>query len=313
MKLTKPIVAIPLIFVFLVLGLIIPSINLDLPMDELKTKYANKASRFITVDGMDVHYRDEGNKEGEIILLLHGVNASLHTWEGWVQVLKQDYRVISLDLPGYGLTGPDPKKRYSLADAAKFVALFVQALSLEKFTIAGNSRGGGISWNYAVLYPEKVQRLVLVDAAGIKEKGQRPFMLKLQSLPVLKDLSKVITPRFAVEYAVNQVYGNSDKVNDEIVDRYFALLRRAGNREANTDVLNSNSSKEFIPMLKELTMPTLIMWGEKDVWIVPEYAQKFKELIKHAELIMYPELGHIPMEEAPAKTVTDFIQFLKNT
>ena len=136
----------------------------DIPVEELKKKYTNEASEFVEVQGMQVHYRDEG--EGDVIVLLHGTGASLHTWEPWTRELKKFYRVIRLDLPAYGLTGPHPEGKYQMDNYVAFLQEFLQKKDIQKFCLGGNSFGGGVSWEYALKYPDEVEKLILVDASG---------------------------------------------------------------------------------------------------------------------------------------------------
>ena len=116
----------------------------DIPLSELKKNYTNDFSSFVSIQGMDVHYRDEG--EGPVIILLHGTGSSLHTWDKWTKILSENYRVIRLDLPAYGLTGPHPQKKYALDDYRLFLEEFLKKLELNKFMLAGNSLGGAIAW-----------------------------------------------------------------------------------------------------------------------------------------------------------------------
>jgi len=264
------------------------SINLDKPVSTLIPTYTNQASQFIDIDGMSVHYRIEGLQEATAptLLLIHGSNASLHTWEGWVAELSKQYRLISIDMPGHGLTGPHPKKLYGWKDTAIFLKKFVDTLALDTFVLAGNSRGGAISWNYTVLYPNDVSHLILIDAAGIPSEEDMPFMLHLQTLPVISTISNFITPRWVVAGTVNQVYGDQSKVTEEKIQLYFDMTLREGNRAANSYRLSQPWDLSLLPRLPEITTPTLILWGEKDTWILPKYAPKFKEQLPHASLIM---------------------------
>jgi len=287
------------------------SINLDKPLETLKPLYTNASSHFMEIDGMSVHYRDEGVSEGApTMLLVHGSNASLHTWEGWVSELKSQYRVISLDLPGHGLTGPHPNKQYDWPYTAEFLKTFVDKLNLKQFVLAGNSRGGAISWNYAVLYPEDGSHLILIDSAGIPWEEARPFMLQLQATPVINTFIEYITPKWVIANTVRQVYGDTEKVTDEKVQLYFDMTLREGNRHANNYRLSQPSDYSLLPKLAELKVPTLILWGEKDSWVLPKYAGKLQARIPGAALVMYADLGHVPMEEAPKRTVNDVVEFI---
>jgi pimeloyl-ACP methyl ester carboxylesterase len=180
-------------------------------------------------------------------------------------------------------------------------------LGINSFFLAGNSMGGYISWNFAAAHPEKVKRLILVDAAGYPFKP--PMMLELFQTPVLKDSVQYLTPRFVVTHTLNEVYGDSSKVTDDLIDRYHQLMLREGNRKAVVDVFASiahvDSSK-----IKQLKVPTLIQWGDADVWIPLENAKKFAGDIEDSKTIVYSGVGHIPMEEVPEQSANDAKDFL---
>ncbi len=289
------------------------SINLDKSLEELKPIYTNQYSHFIDIDGMSVHYRDEGLPAGSpTMVLIHGSNASLHTWEGWVKELKDQYRIISLDFPGHGLTGPHPNKQYDWPYTATFLKSLTEKLELNQFVIAGNSRGGAIAWNYAVLYPHDVSHLILVDSAGIPWQESLPFILQLQATPGINTITEYITPKWVVTNTVEQVYGDTSKVTEEKVQLYFDMTLREGNRGANNYRLSQPGDYSLLPKLSELNIPTLILWGEKDTWILPKYANLLKERIPNSRVIIYPDLGHVPMEEAPKRTVNDVVAFIGN-
>lgn len=280
----------------------------DLSAEELAPKYTSEASRFVDLDGMRVHYRVEG--AGPTLLLLHGTNSSLHTWEGWVERLRSDFRVVSLDLPGYGLTGPDPEARYSPPEVARFLRRFTDAIGVEEFAIAGNSRGGAVAWNYACLYPDRVRALVLIDSAGLPRDEPLPFILRMQGLPGIRQMASRLTPRFVVERGTRQAYGDPSAVSDAVIDRYFDLLLREGNRGAVATMMEDEHDWGDASCLGGLDVPTLVQWGELDRWILPSYGRRFEESIAGARLEVYPGVGHVPMEEAPGPTAADARSFL---
>ena len=164
----------------------------DIPVEKLLEEYAGENSRFVEIDGLKVHYRDEGS--GEPVVLLHGVLSSLHTWDGWTAELQRERRVIRLDLPGFGLTGPGTEPQINLDYYVEFMAKFLDALGLERVTMAGNSMGGGITWLFAARYPERVDKIVLLDAAGFLTADDNLNLFKLAGSPVLKPLVRYCTP-----------------------------------------------------------------------------------------------------------------------
>lgn len=212
--------------------LLLVNVRTDLSLDELKPKYQSAASKFALIDDVNVHYRDEGS--GPPLVLVHGTSSSLHTWDGWVAKLSPHRRVIRLDLPGYGLTGPAPDHDYSAARYARVVAKLLDHLGIERADIAGSSLGGRVTMTFALDYPARVRKLVLIDAAGLS--GQRlPGIFRLARTPVLNRLLRWVTPRMIVKKNVAEVYGEPSRVTDELVDRYYDLLRREGNRQATID------------------------------------------------------------------------------
>lgn len=296
------------VVVLLVGGVLAASMTPELPAAELEARYATPPSRFLDVDGLRIHYRDQG--QGPALVLLHGSNASLFTWEGWVRELSAHHRVITLDLPGHGLTGPDAKGRYTWTGMAEVVEAFRARLGLERFHLAGNSMGGAVAWHYALLHPERVERLVLVDAAGYPRDEPSPLVFRLMRTPVLGELLSRVTPRWVIDRNVRVVYGDPSKVTEEGVEQYHALLLREGNRRATRERLRATVDDGLWRRLGEVRAPTLILWGAKDVWILPRYGERFDQDIPDSTQVVYPELGHVPMEEDPVRTAADVRRFL---
>lgn len=278
-----------------------PSISLE----ELQSKYTTKESQFIEINGLKTHYRIEGN--GPPLLLIHGTASSLHTWDGWVNELKSDFTTIRLDIPAFGLTGPNNTGDYTIDFYTDFIDSFLNAISADTLHIAGNSLGGGIAWSYALKHPNKVKKLVLVDASGYP-KEDIPFVFKIAQNPIGASLLKVITPRSFVSKNIHEVYYDDEKVTDNLVNRYYELTLRAGNRQAFIDRAERTLQYDHTK-IQEIEIPTLIMWGKYDEWIPVEDAYKFQKDIINSQLILY-ESGHVPMEENATQTATDTKKFL---
>lgn len=300
-------------FLILLLVLILVPIFIyfrwDIPVEELKEKYTNEESAFLEVQGMQVHYREEGT--GEVVVLLHGTGASLHTWDAWTEALKQNYRVIRLDLPAYGLTGPHPEANYQMDNYVTFLHEFLQKLDVQKLCLGGNSFGGRVSWEYALEYPDEVEKLILVDASGYPSNKKAPWIFRLARTPVLSQVVRYVTPRFFLENNLKQVYADDAKITDELITRYHDMALREGNRQAFIDraSIESTSNHDQISTIKT---PTLILWGAEDLWSGPEKGKRFDADLPDSQLFIYENVGHIPMEEAPDKTIPDVLAFLKN-
>lgn len=284
------------------------NIRADIPVAELKQKYTNAQSKFISIDGLDVHYRDEGT--GMPIILVHGTAASLHTWDDWTKQLQQNYRVIRLDLPAFGLTGPNATNDYSIKTYTSFLNQFLEKIAIDSFHLAGNSLGGEIAWNYAATYPEKVDKLVLVDPAGYSFEGNEPPIIKLANTPIINRLFSYVTPRFLISKNLREVYYDDSKISDELIDRYHQFALRKGNRAA----FLARVQRAFVdhtPKLKTIQTPTLVIWGENDEWIPLAHGKKFVADMPNAQLVVLEKTGHVPMEERPKESLAAVLTFFK--
>ncbi len=281
-------------------------VRLDIPADTVRAAYTDGDSKFVEVNSTAVHYKDQGS--GPVLVLVHGTFGSLHTWDKWTEDLKGSFRVVRMDLPAFGVTGPGNGGDYSIGGYVAFLDAFASKLGLGRFSLAGNSLGGAIAWNYALAHPEKTGNLILVDAAGYPMK-KLPFVIRLGTLPVLNMIGRYCTPRVLVEKAIMDVYGDDGKITPELVDRYHTLLLREGNRAAFIREIQA-PRKDNSAMLKRISARTLILWGADDRWIPAEYGERFHRDIPGSELIVYPGAGHVPMEEIPLQTARDVKRFL---
>ena len=284
----------------------------DRTVEELKARWAPPPSQFVQIAGMNMHLRDEGPSNDQTpIVLLHGTSASLHTWDGWVQALKDSHRVIRYDMPAFGLTGPSPDGNYTIENYVRVVIAVLDKLNVRRCVLVGNSLGGYVAWATAVLYPERVDHLVLVDAGGYPYKSQSvPIGFKIARTPVLNSLMKDVLPRSMVEASVRNVYGNPSHVTPELVDRYFELTTRAGNRKALAERFRQTQPGPLTERIPEIRIPTLILWGGRDRLISPELGDRFHKEITGSKLVRFEDLGHVPQEEDPVRTVTALKEFL---
>jgi pimeloyl-ACP methyl ester carboxylesterase len=285
----------------------------DKPVAELKEKYAPAPSAFLQVDGMDVHYRDEGNKEDSLpLVLIHGTGSSLHTFDAWTAVLKKEKRVIRMDLPAFGLTGPFPNRLYSMDHYVAFIYQFLATMGIAHCIIGGNSLGGDIAWNFTVQHPQMVQKLILIDAAGYPLQSQSvPIGFKLARIPVLNKMMTFITPKWMVAASLKNVYADPSKVNDALVNRFFELTLREGNRQALIDRMNLAQDTSKLVLIKNIQQPTLILWGEQDLLIPVQYAYRFQNDLPNDTLVVLKNAGHVPMEESPQESVVPLLHFLR--
>jgi len=297
--------------------IVVSTVRLDKSKDDLLHAYANTASKFIALpDGAIAHVRDQGNKAGPVLVLVHGSNASLHTWEPWVAILGAKYRIVTMDMPGHGLTGAVPNDDYSRTGMVAFVHEVTQKLGLTRYALGGNSMGGGVAAQYTETYPGEVSALILVDASGIPRKHQPgekiPLGFRLARMPGLNKILLYVTPRSIIEEGLHKVFVDQSKVTEEMVTRYYDLTLYDGNRRATGIRFRLPPNDEDVAKkLGTIKAPTLILWGDKDGLIPVEYAGEFAKRIQDSKVLIYSNVGHIPMEEVAKKSAADVQSFLK--
>ena len=306
-------IALPLIALFALLYLLRTP---ETDAQAMIAKYSNDQSQFASnAEGLRVHYRDEGNPNGIPIILVHGTAASLHTWAPLVERLGDKYRIITYTQPGHGLTGPHPRDDYSFAGMAEALDLVVDELGLDHFVLGGNSMGGWISWRYALAHPDRVDALLLLDAAGmpLREGEEEPPLnlgFRLLQHPVGRFLAKQYTPRLLIEKSARQSVAVESVMTDTVIDRYWEMLRYPGNRRAAALRALVDREPGYAERISEITDPALIIWGEEDQLIFVSAAQTFNERLPNSEVAIYDGVGHLPMEEAPDQTAADIEAFL---
>lgn len=282
----------------------------DLPRDTLRAKYANAESRFAAVAGMNVHYRDEG--AGPVLVLLHSAGSSLHSWDGWVEVLRHDFRTIRLDLPGYGLTGPNPEGNYRIETYVDFLHAFSVELNLDSYHVAGHGLGGQLAWNYALRYPQTVQKLVLLSASGYPRGAPAASSLNVvANIPGMDWLVAVMTPRSTTVSTLEASFSNPALISATLVDRYYELARYPGNRRAAVLRLR-DTDREQNGDPRTLEQPTLILWGMDDRRVALADGRGFVDDIPNARLVTYPGVGHLLVEERPGQSARAALTFLRS-
>ena len=299
------------LFIILLTSVIGNSFYSDISVEDLKNEFTNEHSQFIEIDEVNVHYRDEG--EGFPIVLIHGTAASLHTWDAWTDELKKTNRVIRMDLPAFGITGPNKNADYSIEAYTTFLHSFLEKLKLEKFHLAGNSLGGNIAWNYTADYPSKVEKLILVDASGLPTNKSQPAIFKMAKTPILNSLFLYITPRFLIKKNIEEVYEDDSKITDELINRYHKMALRVGNRKAFIDRAKTDfklDTQVNLEKLKSIQTPTLLIWGAKDLWIPIANGIRMNEILVNSKLEVLENSGHVPMEENPRESLKLMNDFL---
>lgn len=295
----------------------------DRPQDYLEDLYFSEYSNKVELDiisldneplSIHVHYQDLGDIGDPVLVLIHGAFSSSHTFLAWAETLvEHGYRVILPDLPYFGLTGGFEDELTSYRRSGEMIITLLDELDVDTFHVGGNSLGGAVSWYIASEYPERVLSLTLIDAVpaslGQNEQQRVPSFL---TTDFFAGIISQMTPKFLVRSILKTAYGNKEMLDEEIFKRYFDLLRRENSRTWILQVKQESEPEfKYQDRLESIEVPTLILWGEKDEWIPVETVDSFVEALSLTEeqIIIYPDLGHVPMEEDPS-TVTDYITFL---
>jgi pimeloyl-ACP methyl ester carboxylesterase len=282
----------------------------DIPYATLEARYGYADSRYMDLPGgVRAHYRDIGPRDAPVIVLLHGFAASTHAWDIWAKALSKDYRVVVLDLPGHGLTRTGAGYVVGRDGLENAIDGVTRGLGLTRFTLGGHSMGGEAAWTYALDHADRVQRLVLVDASGWPNKGLGGGMIfKFLNHPVGQRVLKEIEIRPLMTQALRSAYVDPKLVTPALIDRYVDLARAPGHREI---LLGQRPRRAATaPDLSGIHVPTLILFGQDDRVIPPADGEKFHKAIPGATLILYPGVGHMPMEQIPDRSVADLRAWL---
>lgn len=280
----------------------------DLGRSELERRYGSSSLHTIEVDGMKVYYKDTGPKDAPVLLLLHGFGSSLQTWDDWSVDLESKYRVIRLDLPGFGLTGASPISDYSEEKDLAFLTHFADKLEIHNLSVIGHSMGGKMAWSLAASNPERIKALVLMAPDGFpeaKDIGTKPYeMLSIMGL------MNYFLPKYFVKKSLEPAFADTTALDDALLNRYYDFLRAPGVRRAILERANQTIYTDPVSRLKSIVAPTLLIWGEQDQMIPSSNAKNYSNLLSNSTTVIIPNLGHLLQEEQPPKGLLPVIQFL---
>jgi len=270
---------------------------------------AASPDRMVEMDGARLRVRIEGPEQAPPIVLIHGFTFSLETWDAWAADLARDHRVIRYDLSGHGLSDPDPKARYGTADRVRQLKALLDRLGIARATLAGNSFGGLVAWNFAALYPDRVDRLVLIDSAAYSINGvtEKPVPVP----PAMRAYLSAPSPQ-AVAFSAAQIYAHPERLTPQRLELMRAMIARPGNGPALISHLEQFTLPEPTAQLGRITAPTLILWGGKDKVVPVDHADRLAAAIPNARRIIYEDVGHAPQEEAAGRSLADLRAFLND-
>lgn len=280
----------------------------DLGFAELQKRYSSTSNNVVNVDGMRIHYKDTGPQDAPVLLFLHGFGSSLQTWDVWAGSLEQKYRVIRLDLPGFGLTGPSPSNDYSELNDVNTLTQFVDKLGVSDLSVIGHSMGGKIAWTFAAAHPDRVKALVLMAPDGFPQPeaiGTKPY-----AMPAIMGLMKYCLPRYFVRKSIEPAFADASALDDKMVSRYHDMLRAPGVRGAILERGNQTIYTDPVLRLKKITAPTLLLWGEEDKMIPSSNATSYAGVLAQSQTVFIPKLGHLLHEEQADIGLARLAEFL---
>jgi len=280
----------------------------DKPLSTLEAKYLRSPNNMIEVAGTRLHVRDDGPKTAPAIIMIHGFGSSLQTWEPWAELLDNKFRVVRFDLPGSGLSSPDPQGNYTDARTISILLALMDRLGIAKASVIGNSIGGRIAWTFAAEHPDRVDKLVLISPDGFAspgfEYGRAP------KVPMTLGLMRYVLPKSLLRASLKPAYGDPSALTDQTVNRYYDLMLAPGVRQALLTRMKDTVLVDPRPLLQRIKAPVLLLWGERDGMIPFSNAQAYLQNLPNARLVALPRLGHVPQEEAPQTSVAPVLAFL---
>ena len=280
----------------------------DLGRAELEKKYHVAADDYVDVAGIKLHLKDSGKRDAPALVLLHGFGSSLQTFDAWADELSAKYRVVRYDLPGFGLTGPDPSRDYSDARGIAVLAALMDKLGIARADIVGNSMGGKLAWQFAATYPARVDHLVLISPDGFASPGFDYG--KAPAIPLMLRALPYTLPTPMLRMSIAPAYANAEHLTPATVERYRDMMRAPGVRGAILDRTAQTILQNPEQQLRSIQAPTLLIWGEQDGMIPFGNSADYMRLIPHCTLAKLPGLGHVPQEEAPQQSLAMLTSFL---
>ena len=276
---------------------------------ELEKTYGSPQTAYVSALGVQLHYQDTGpSKNATPILFLHGFGASLQTWDTWAQALSEDHRVISVDLPGFGLTGEDPSGIYTDQRSVEVLEAFLKRLQIPKVVLVGNSMGGKLAWQFAARYPNQVSKLVLISPDGYASPGMEYG--KKPEIPAIAELYRYFFSKEFLAMNLEPAYATPNTLNDALVNRYYDLMLAPGVRGAILARMQQTVLQDPVPSLASIQVPTLLIWGEKDAFIPISNSNEYLKVMPNAKRVSLPNIGHLPQEEQPSIGLQVLKEFL---
>lgn len=282
--------------------------NRDIPAAEIDRLYGGEDLRRVMIDGVNLAYRVQG--QGPPLVLIHSHFYTMRQWQSWVNFLASDFTVIRYDLTSHGLTGPDPSGDYSRARGSQLLNGLLDHLGLERVSIAGSSTGGGLAWHHASHYPERVDKLVLINAPGLPGVTNKYMETPL---PDWSGYLLYLLPKGLFKPFLQAAVADKSLITDEQVREFHLMYRRAGNRWAEFERMRAWERGDISAELAAIRAPTLIMWGEENPQLPVAHAHQYAARLVNSPRVeqrIYPGIGHVIPLEIAEQSVSDARDFL---
>lgn len=279
---------------------------------EIVARYADSDSRFAVLEGKDgirTHYKDEGS--GSAILLVHSSLGDLQDWDVWVATLAEDYRVVRLDLPAFGLTGPVPSGNYSIDRYLTLIDSLMDHLDIGRFAIAGTSYGGLAAFRYAGTRTDRVTALILQNSAGIEYGGHGGTTERERDVEAAFKPTRAT--RDGLSDALNMIINDPSRVTPELVARKTDFANVVGRDWESFVASRMYERGNPERVLGHVRAPSLVLWGGNSKALSVSTAQAFADALSNAEVvekIIYDGGGHLLHIERPEQTARDVKAFL---
>jgi pimeloyl-ACP methyl ester carboxylesterase len=278
-----------------------------------------EGGRFITVDGFQTFMKDVGPRDGEVVFLIHGFGGSTFSWRETLPALaNNNYRAVAVDLKGFGLSTKVFDSDFSHQAQADFVAGIMDTLNIERVTIIGHSMGANVTAHFFLAYPERVDKLVIVDGAiATQENGAAGFGASgwLVHIPQVRRLARITARAVLSEDQIQEMLESAvfdpEFVTPAMTKGYYTPLTIKDWELALLGIVRDARKNTLPQPLNTIKAPTLIIWGEHDTWVSPENGERLLGELPNAELVTVTESGHLPMEEQPEYFNSLLLTFLE--
>lgn len=271
--------------------------------------FHSEYSHFIDLDGVRLHYQQTGDANARTLVLIHGFASSTLSWSHvMLPLAAAGFRVIALDLLGFGYSAKPGTGEYTIAGQAKLVMRLLDSLGIQQATLIGSSYGGAVAATCALDYPERIERLVLVGAVS----NDRPLTFKLMrvfSAPILGDVVSplLLGSRRLLRWRMKQAHDRNGGVLDEKrVDARHLVLRASAAHRAIIRTVRGWNAERISREAHLIKQPTLLLWGENDVEVPLGDGELLHATIPGSRLIVFSHCGHHPQEECPG-TFTNLV------